>query len=126
MVEKEVLRQTILECLVLSPEPKSMGRIWAHCRNDFGSGINLLQVKEEVDALVAELKLLRLPDNRYRPMKTPSNRLRYPISELIAKLQALPPGTTYEEQEPEFDCDLGTGYTLKIDIVEGFNPPRLS
>lgn len=63
-------------------------------------------------------------------MQLPSNKREKPISELIQRLQALPEGTTFDEEEPEWwggedpNMDLGTGYTLRINIVEGFNPPR--
>jgi hypothetical protein len=63
-------------------------------------------------------------------MRLPENALEKPISYLIGILQKLPPGTTYHEDEPSFwggetpDHNLGTGYTLHINIVEGFNPPR--
>src|SRR6266478_4550794 len=63
-------------------------------------------------------------------MKQPSNKLKYPIEQLIEKLKKLPPGTTYEEVKGELyggetsDQDLGTGYQMRIDIVEGFDPPR--
>lgn len=62
--------------------------------------------------------------------KLPSNKLKYPISDLIKDLQKLPVGTTYEEEEGELwggetdDRDLGTEYQRKINIVEGFNPAR--
>lgn len=62
----------------------------------------------------------------------PSNKLEYPIEQLIAKLQALPPGTTYEEETTAFyggetpNHTAGTSYQLQIDVVEGFNPPRLT
>jgi hypothetical protein len=60
----------------------------------------------------------------------PSNKLRHPIEELIAKLQGLPTGTTYEEECTDFyggetpDMSASTSYQLTIDICEGFNPPR--
>lgn len=64
--------------------------------------------------------------------RTPSNALKWPIIDLIKRLQSLPEGTTYEyDNDPsDFwggevpDMDLGTGYQLKVNIVEGFNPPR--
>lgn len=57
----------------------------------------------------------------------PNNALEKPISELIEKLKSLPPGTTYREEEGEFyggQCvingkNLGTGYLMKISVVEG-------
>lgn len=61
----------------------------------------------------------------------PTNKLQHPISRLIKRLQDLPEGTTYEECEKEFwggetpTDELGARYRLRIDIVEGFNPPRV-
>lgn len=57
----------------------------------------------------------------------PANALKYPIEQLIKQLQALPPGTTFEEEEGEYhggQCvidgkKLGTGYKRRINIVEG-------
>lgn len=63
-------------------------------------------------------------------MQLPSNKLKRPISELIQRLHELPEGTTFDENEPELwgvqdlNMDLGTGYTLYVNIVEGFDPPR--
>ena len=59
----------------------------------------------------------------------PSNALPHSIAELIAKLQELPPGTTYEEVEGEFhggQCELdgkclGTGYQMRVNIVLGIH-----
>jgi hypothetical protein len=63
-------------------------------------------------------------------MKTPINALKHPIEKLIAHLQSLPLGTTYEEVEGELFGgetpyqELGTGYKMCVNIIEGFNPPR--
>lgn len=56
------------------------------------------------------------------------NEHHRPIAELIARLQALPEGTTYEVESEVFHGGqtaredgsiLGTGYQLRINIVEG-------
>lgn len=63
-------------------------------------------------------------------MQQPSNKLEHPISKLIEELQRLPVGTTYEQVDGEFwggeipHTSLGTGYQMRINIVEGFNPSR--
>ena len=57
----------------------------------------------------------------------PSNKLKHPISDLIARLEKLPPGSTYEEVDGELfggqaiinGKTLGTGYQLRINVVEG-------
>lgn len=59
----------------------------------------------------------------------PDNALKYPISELIEKLQKLPPETTFEyDGDQEFfggqctngSTKLGTGYAFKVSIIEGY------
>jgi hypothetical protein len=77
--------------------------------------------QKEIDAMLAKLK----PDDD----NTPDNELERPILDLVERLLALPPGTTYKEEEPLFyggqtimeGKTLGTGYQLRIDIVEGIN-----
>jgi hypothetical protein len=57
----------------------------------------------------------------------PDNPAKHPISRLIEQLQQLPPDTTYDEDEPlwyggQTQIDgkwLGTGYQLRINIIEG-------
>lgn len=81
--------------------------------------------QQAADAVNAEM----LPALR-QPVK-PKNALPGDIAQLIERLQRLPPGTTFEEVEGEFwggevpSDTLGTGYQLRINVVEGFNPPRL-
>lgn len=71
---------------------------------------------------IAELKLLSAEVK----LEKPTNALKLPISELIERLQKLPPGTTYKEVGSEFygggsrETGLGTGYQMRIEIVEGF------
>jgi hypothetical protein len=63
-------------------------------------------------------------------MLKPDNALPNPISKLIQHLQSLPEGSTFQYEEAPFyggetpDHNLGTSYQLRIDICEGFNPPR--
>lgn len=64
--------------------------------------------------------------------RRPVNAAGKPIKELIERLQALPAGTTYDEDEPEWFVGqtqigskwLGTGYQLRINIVEGLVCPH--
>jgi hypothetical protein len=63
-------------------------------------------------------------------MLKPENALANPISKLIQHLQILPEGTTFVYLEAPFyggetkDHNLGTSYQLRVDICDGFNPPR--
>jgi len=89
-------------------------------------------VKEMANVIGAPVQMVMrmtiLPDGA-PPVAPPSNALKHPISRLIEKLMALPPGTTYEEVEGEFhggQCEnpngpgmLGTGYQMRVNVVNG-------
>jgi hypothetical protein len=60
----------------------------------------------------------------------PTNAYSKSIEELIQHLKQLPAGTTFEWVEPVYhggevpENSLGTGYQLRVNICQGFNPPR--
>ncbi len=72
------------------------------------------------------------PTPKKEKSRTPVNAEKHPISDLIAILQKLPPGTTfkYVEDEQHYyggevpDRELGTAYQLCVIVVNGFDPPR--
>lgn len=94
----------------------------------------LEQIKDEQRALKILMRAAQQkPASNGKPpdASPPANSLKFPIAELITRLQAMPPGTTYEQAgEAEFHGgqsvvegkQLGTGYTLKLTFVEGIKP----
>jgi len=64
--------------------------------------------------------------------RVPHNAAPYPISELIERLQKMPPGTTFRENESAFYGGqavidgaqrLGTAYQIDVDVIEGWVQP---